>query len=103
MKRTRTKLEENLIEKGYNLAHKTYTGKNSDRVYHYVYQKTCGDECIVVLLNSKRNYVNKVAIHHPLGFLIEEVEIDVLKARFEMIKEEVYGCLPKGEKDENGK
>lgn len=103
MKRTRTKLEENLIEKGYNLAHKTYTGKNSDRVEHYAYQKTIANECIVVLLDSKRNSIFNIVIHYPFQMFVDEVQLEMLKTRFEVVKEEVYGCLPKGEEDESRK
>ena len=39
MKRKITELEKNLIEKGWELDHKTYYGKHSDKVLNYVYEK----------------------------------------------------------------
>ena len=39
MKRKITELEKNLIEKGWELDHKTYTGKHSEKTFQYVYEK----------------------------------------------------------------
>ena len=38
MKRKITELEKNLIEKGWELDHKTYTGKHSEKTFQYVYE-----------------------------------------------------------------
>lgn len=39
MRRKETKLETNLITKGFKLSHKVYTGKHSDKIFSYIYIK----------------------------------------------------------------
>lgn len=113
MKRKITELEKNLIEKGWELDHKTYTGKHSEKTFQYVYEKVYVGEYeredgkIVVtttsahcVLNSKREKIESVEIKQNGGYF-PLLAILFLEGRLKEIERECYSCLPK--KIEEGK
>jgi len=81
MKRKETLLETNLIKLGYHLSHKTYTGKHSDKVDTYVYQKENEVITYSVALNKTRekivdkSFTNHRVLEYTRGILdsLEEI------------------------------
>ena len=57
MRRKETLLEKKLIDMGYRLSHKTYTGKYCDKVESYVYHFTNGETEFFVCLNQNREQI----------------------------------------------
>lgn len=115
MKRKKTQLEINLIEKGWQLDHKTYTGKHSDKVDNYVYEKTYTNEhtredgkIVVtswsarVLLDSKREHIEDVLIKSPLMPFVNSITCIMVVHKIREIEKEVDECYPKSEKEELG-
>lgn len=113
MKRRKTQLELNLIEKGWELDHKTYTGKHSDKVLNYVYEKVYSREferedgkieittwSARVLLDSKREHVVDVLVRSPLPNYIDEITASIIICKLGVIKQEVQSCYPKKEEQE---
>ena len=108
MKRKITELEENLIKKGWQLSHKTYVGKHSDKVENYVYLKVYEvehererDGKIVisawtgmVLLDSKRVYIEDVLIKYPFHLFVNDSVITFALSKWYQIQKEVYDCYP---------
>lgn len=108
MKRKITELEENLTKKGWQLSHKTYVGKHSDKVENYVYTKIYevehereNDGKIViyswdgmVLLDSKRVYIEDVFIKNPFRSFVNESVITFALSKWYQIQKEVYDCYP---------
>lgn len=70
MKRKITNLEQQLINDGWYLAIKKYTGKHSQKVYCYEYHKTIDNYDHVIALDTKRENVVKYGIN--------DVKIDFL-------------------------
>lgn len=72
MKRTITELENKLIEKGFRLSHKTYSGKHSQFVNEYVYvgkvwyqyDKDSLTLPVLVVLNAKRDKVLDISMEN---------------------------------------
>ena len=106
MKRKITELEKNLIEKGWELDHKTYTGKHSEKTFQYVYEKVYvgeyerNDGKIVVtttsaycILNSKREKIESVEIKQNGGYL-SLLALLFLECRLKAIEKEVNDCYP---------
>ena len=58
MRRKETLLESNLIELGYRMSHKTYSGKHSDKVESYIYKKINGEVVYQVSLNKTREHID---------------------------------------------
>lgn len=73
MKRRITSLEEKLIENGYTLNLKRYTGKHCDKTLCYEYVKDAG-HTLVILLNYKRDKVIK--------FGVANVHIDLVDGEY---------------------
>lgn len=76
MKREKTEFEKKLIEMGYRLSEKTYTGKNSDRIQYYIYSKEIpfnGKNCLVkVLLDFKREKYKDIIFENTLDKFFSE-------------------------------
>ena len=114
MKRKKTQLELNLIEKGWELDHKTYTGKHSDKVLNYVYEKVyyreyerkCDGKIIVttwsarVLLDSKREHIDDVLIKSPMSAYVNEITTAFIFGKIRDITKEVESCYPKDTNEE---
>lgn len=113
MKRKKTQLEINLIEKGWELDHKTYTGKHSDKVLNYVYEKVYSREferkdgkLIVttwsarVLLDSKREHFVDVLIKSPMSAYVNDITIAFMFGKIRDITKEVESCYPKDTNEE---
>ena len=107
MKRHITELEKNLIEKGWELDHKTYWGKHSDKVLNYVYEKvylkeyTRDDGKVVVnswsarvLLDQKREKIEDVLIKSPFKEYTDDLTCILVHMKLGEIKKEVYECDP---------
>lgn len=107
MKRKRTELEENLIKNGWELDHKTYTGKHSDIVLHYVYQKVyvkeyerddgkviVNTELGEISLDSKRTHIEEVTIRVPSGRMFNRLALAYWYSKVLDIEEEVKNCYP---------
>ena len=114
MKRKETQLELNLIEKGWELDHKTYTGKHSDKVLNYVYEKVysreyerkCDGKIVIttwsarVLLDSKREHIDDVLIRSPMSSYVNEITTALIFGKIRNITKEVESCYPNQEKEE---
>lgn len=93
MKRKVTQLEHNLISRGYHLSHKTYTGKNSDKVDTYIYIKDKNNINYYVALDKNRNeivhysFTNNYNMYYSNGTLESLLEIN---ARFNLELQEIY-------------
>lgn len=107
MKRHITELEKNLIEKGWELDHKTYTGKHSDKVLNYVYEKvyvkeyTRKDGKVVVstwsarvLLDQKREKIEDVLIRSPFKEYTNALTCILVHMKVKEIEKEVNECDP---------
>lgn len=114
MKRKKTQLELNLIEKGWELDHKTYTGKHSDKVLNYVYEKVysreyerkCDGKIVIttwsarVLLDSKREHIDDVLIRSPMSSYVNEITTALIFGKIRDITKEVESCYPNQEEKE---
>ena len=107
MKRHITELEKNLIEKGWELDHKVYTGKHSDKVLNYVYEKvyvkeyTRKDGKVVVstwsarvLLDPKREKIDDVLIKSPFKEYTNALTCILVHMKVKEIEKEVNECDP---------
>lgn len=65
MKRKETLLESNLIYLGFRLVGKTYTGKHSDKVEGYHYEKEVGETTYVVNLDKTREEIVSFLFRNP--------------------------------------
>lgn len=114
MKRKKTQLEINLIEKGWELNHKTYTGKHSDKVLNYIYEKVysseyerkCDGKIIIatwsarVLLDSKREHIDDVLVRIPMPAYVNEIMVAFIFGKIRDITKEVETCYPNQENNE---
>lgn len=62
MKRKTTNLEQRLINDGWCLSLKRYTGKHSQKTFCYEYSKNIDDQEHIIVLNPKRTNVVKFGI-----------------------------------------
>ena len=112
MKRKTTELEENLIQKGWELDHKTYTGAHSEKVYQYVYEKVFVKEferpdgkVVVstnvgrVYLDSHREKVENIQINAK-GNWFDNISLAYWLSKINYIQKEVDECLPKQNNEE---
>lgn len=103
MKRKKTQLEESLIEKGWYLIQKTYTGKHSDKVFEYIYEKVytyehkrkCDDKVFLtsltarVVLDSKREKIDNILVETPNREFVDEFSLLIYAHKIHEIKREV--------------
>jgi len=103
MKRKKTQLEESLIEKGWYLIQKTYTGKHSDKVLAYIYEKVyayentrkCDGKVFLasytarVVLDSKREKIDDILIETPHISFVNGFDLFIVDSKIQQIKNEV--------------
>ena len=103
MKRKKTQLEESLIEKGWYLIQKTYTGKHSDKVFEYIYEKVytyehtrkCDGQIFLssftarVVLDSKREKIDDILIETPHRSFLNGFDLFIVDSKIQQIKNEV--------------
>lgn len=94
MKRKETLFEQKLIKNGWKLDHKTYCGKHSQKVNHYVYQKTyeIDKEKVFVancVLDKSRNVVLDIEIENTLHQFISTIDLLLLKGEHELVHKEI--------------
>lgn len=107
MKRKITELEKNLIDKGWELDHKTYYGKHSDKVLNYVYEKvyvkeyTRDDGKVIVntwtarvLLDNTRTKIEDTLIYSPYKAFTNYITCLLVAGKIKEIEKEVKSCLP---------
>ena len=107
MKRNITKLEENLIAKGWELDHKTYIGKHSEKVFQYVYEKVIDD----IMLNGKtisarvslsrdRTFVENIEVLINGGY-VDELFLSFYQMVLSRISKEVIGAYQKNHNEDD--
>ena len=107
MKRKITELEKNLIANGWELDHKTYYGKHSDKVLNYVYEKvyvkeyTRDDGKVIVntwtarvLLDKTRTKIEDTLIYSPFKSYVNYLTCLLVAGKIKEIDKEVKSCLP---------
>ena len=107
MKRKITKLEENLIAKGWELDHKTYIGKHSEKVFQYVYEKVFDDTLLNgktisarVSLGRERTNVANIEVLINGGY-VDELFLSFYQMVLSKISKEVIGAYPKNSNDDD--
>lgn len=113
MKRNKTKLEENLIAKGWSLAFKTYFGKHKDKVQNYVYEKEYtkdferkdGKVAVATwsaraILDSKRGHVEDVLVSSPTTAFVNEFLVSYIFNRIKDVEKEINDCYPPNQNEE---
>jgi hypothetical protein len=102
MKRKRTELEEDLIKKGYKLLYKTYSGKHSQKVDHYVYGGSTyisfdsGGRFVVptkILLNPGRTQIFYVQILNCFEEYIGSLTVETIVATFNKVNDYVMNQI----------
>lgn len=98
MKRTITELENKLIEKGFRLSHKTYSGKHSQFVDEYVYIGLV--RCFVeekpyiittkVYLDSKRNTIKEIDMINNFGNVVNDEILNLICNVYQQVKDYIY-------------
>ena len=94
MKRKQTEFERLLVENGWSLVSKTYTGKLAKRVANYIYEK---EECgytFKLVINPKRDNMIDLRVQHNyyyLGFYemnqLQEIYDDVFASAKDLLKQ----------------
>ena len=113
MKRNKTKLEENLIAKGWSLSFKTYFGKHKDKVQSYVYEKEYtkdferkdGKVAVATwsaraILDSKRGHVEDVLVSSPTTAFVNEFLISYIFNKIKDVEKEINDCYPPNQGEE---
>ena len=98
MKRTITDLEQKLIEKGFRLSHKTYSGKHSQFVNEYVYvgfvRCLVGEESYIiatqVFLDQKRTTIKEIDMINRFGDVISDSKLNLICNVYQQVKDSVY-------------
>lgn len=98
MKRTITELENKLIEKGFRLSHKTYSGKHSQFVNEYVYDGfvrcLVGEESYIiytqVYLDPKRTTIKEIDMTNRFGDVISDKKLNLICNVYQQVKDYIY-------------
>ncbi len=93
MKRKITEIEQKLIEDGFQLKLKRYTGKHSEKSYCYEYTREYENRTHVVILNSKRDNVIKYGIDDIHIEFVDKEELKELHRHFFLLKHYVETVL----------
>ena len=98
MKRKRTELEEKLIKNGWELDHKNYTGKHSDKILSYVYEK-CYEKAETQLgytdftarieLDQKRTQVIDIFVRQKTPEFVDIFQICYLDEQIRVVEREL--------------
>ena len=89
MERQITDLESQLLGKGFRLSHKTYKGKKSQNVEHYVYVGYIDNYKVMVYLTQKRNSISHYTIENSLPRELHKTDIDKVLG----VYNEIYDML----------
>lgn len=98
MKRTITELENKLIEKGFRLSHKTYSGKYSQFVNEYVYvgKVFCyindGSYTVPtnVVLDQKRTTIKDIFIENWFDSKVNDKILNLICNVYQQVKDFIY-------------
>lgn len=98
MKRTITELENKLIEKGFRLSHKTYSGKHSQFVNEYVYtgKVFCyfddGSYTVPtnVVLDQKRTTIKDISIENWFDSKVNDKTLNLICSVYQQVKDFIY-------------
>lgn len=78
MRRKITKLEENLINLGFKLDHKTYCGRKSEKVDQFVYRKSYSGADYFVYLDRERTKIESYGFTNPFIKEYNSISIDTI-------------------------
>lgn len=105
MKRKTTKLEQQLLDKGWRLTSKHYIGKHSDKVLYYTYEKQFIDTIKAVegedekvfhhakvKLDSTRTDIYEISVKNNFGEYISQIMIMFELKYIAKIEDEVRAC-----------
>ena len=89
MKRKTTELERNLKDLGFKLDHKTYCGKNSDKVLDYVFIRTNGYYEYQVFLNRERTQIVGYGFTNPTFVNFNDMTMEMLQREYDSFENEL--------------
>ena len=84
MKRKITSFESILVDNGWVLTHKNYTGRFAKRVQSYVYKKYVDNFLFELVITPKRDNIIDLKVHHDL-YSIGFKELENLKCTYDNI------------------
>ena len=89
MKRKITLLEKNLLTKNYKLTGKTYTGKHSDKVESYIYEKQVNNTTYFVYLDKTREKISHYSFTNNFFKVFDNGKIEGLQEVLLYFEEEL--------------